>query len=467
MTLVVKILKRVLGAAFTLFAISVAVFLLASLTPGDQVETMLEVDGDKGGRTMTFEQRREQYQRTAEELDQYGPAFYFSIMPSHWPDTLWKIIPKQERVAARELLIRSGNWSEVQAYRQALASIVGSAGTDVTSLSGNAQFLLVSSSVRRSDFYWNEIRNEQLSDPALLKEVDNAFAIWKKLKADRPSIIPIPRFVWYGARCRYHKWISSLVKGDFGRSIVDGRTADKKVREAIQWTLRINITTILLAFGISIPLGLAMAKRNESRFDRWMSQTLFIFYAIPSFWLGTLLIVFLTTPEYASWLDLFPAGGVGDYYFTSGWKKSGIIAISLVLPVLSLLLGSLAYISRQMRDSVIRESRKDYVRMARAKGLSEKEIYRKHILRNSLFPMITLAGAALPASVSGSVIIEVLFGIPGMGRLMYSSILSQDWSVVYVMVLVAAFLTIVGYLLSDIVYQIADPRLSTTQKPVR
>ena len=172
-----------------------------------------------------------------------------------------------------------------------------------------------------------------------------------------------------------------------------------------------------------------------------------------------MLIVFFTTPEYSRWLDIFPAGGIGNYHFETGAKKLAIMVGSLILPVISLLLGALAYVTRQMRDSVVRESEKPYVRMARAKGLSEKEIYRSQILRNALFPMITLVGSAIPASVSGSVVIEVLFGIPGMGRLMYSSILSQDWQVVYVMVLIAALLTVIGYLISDILYRLVDPRV--------
>jgi peptide/nickel transport system permease protein len=113
---------------------------------------------------------------------------------------------------------------------------------------------------------------------------------------------------------------------------------------------------------------------------------------------------------------------------------------------------------------VINESRKDYVRMARAKGLSERQVYRKHIFRNALFPIFTLVGAAIPASVSGSVIIEVLFSIPGMGRLLYESVLSQDWMVVFAMVLLAAVLTVVGYLISDILYRLTDPQLRMQRK---
>jgi len=190
-----------------------------------------------------------------------------------------------------------------------------------------------------------------------------------------------------------------------------------------------------------------------------VSSALFVFFAIPSFWLATLLIVFFTTPEYAVWMDIFPSGGLGGYHYASGMPKVGIAVGALFLPVLCLLLGALAYLTRQMRGNVVRESSKDYVRMARAKGLRDKTIYRRHILRNALFPILTLVGASIPASISGSVIIEVIFGIPGMGQLLYQSILAQDWSIVFTMVVLASMLTVIGYIVSDVLYRLFDPKL--------
>ncbi|MDX1410254.1 MAG: ABC transporter permease, partial [Saprospiraceae bacterium] len=151
--------------------------------------------------------------------------------------------------------------------------------------------------------------------------------------------------------------------------------------------------------------------------------------------------------------------GIGSYRYLSGLDRLGSLVAHLFLPVLCLLLAALAYLTRQMRGAMLSEMGKDYIRMARVKGLSDRAVYWKHAFRNALFPMITLVGAAIPASISGSVIIEVIFNIPGMGRLLYDGILRQDWPVVFTIVLLSALLTVIGYLVSDLLYRIVDPRV--------
>lgn len=450
MTAFAIVLKRVTAALFTLLAVSIAVFVLSLLTPGDPVESMLAVESDMGGKNMTYDRWSAEYKLTAESIGRAGAPFYFSISQRYWPDTLHRIHIKQERQNAKALLKMCGDWSLVEAYMDGLRDMAIS--PDIL-VANDARYLLLTRDADRAAYLWNSIQSHT-------KEYDLLNSAWHSIQyGHTPAISVFPKLTWYGLENQYHIWLTNILKGDFGVSIVDGRPVSNKIGDAVAWTLRINIVAILLAFGIAIPLGLSMARKRGSRYDLVAGNTLFIFFAIPSFWLGTLLIVFFTTPEYSRWLDIFPAGGIGNYHFETGGKKLAIMVGSLILPVISLLLGALAYVTRQMRDSVVRESEKPYVRMARAKGLSEKEIYRSQILRNALFPMITLVGSAIPASVSGSVVIEVLFGIPGMGRLMYSSILSQDWQVVYVMVLIAALLTVIGYLISDILYRLVDPRV--------
>jgi peptide/nickel transport system permease protein len=188
---------------------------------------------------------------------------------------------------------------------------------------------------------------------------------------------------------------------------------------------------------------------------------------MPSFWLAMLCIVFLTTAEYGSWLDLFPTSGVGMITDDmSWWSRTAVRSDHLTVPVICILVGSLAYLTRQMRGSMLRELRQDYIKLARAKGLSERRVLWHHAFRNALFPMITMIGSAFPAAVSGSIILEVIFSIPGMGRLLYQSILSKVWPVVYAMVLLAATLTVIGYLIADLLYKRADPRIVLqTRKP--
>jgi peptide/nickel transport system permease protein len=467
------LLNRLLIALPVLFVVSIVAFFLALSAPGDIVEDLIATEHEMASIDGNYVRWHREYERVVNRIGRDKPLFYFAVLPSSMPDTLHRIIIKSERETAETLARRTGNWPAVDHYMASLRHIVtgyDNARFDTVpgarSVCNDLRFLLITIDPGRSSFLWQSIDEQlPLADSQMSAAVTEAEEAYKAVLAGRHSATSlIPKIVWHGRDNQYHHWISDILTGDFGVSIIDGRPVAHKIKEAARWTLRINLTAIFLAFAISIPLGLATARRAGSRFDKYINYTLFTFFAVPSFWLATLLIVFFTTPEYADWLDLFPTGGIGNYHYESGFRRIGILIASLFLPVLSLTLGALAYLTRQMRGSVIKESRKDYVRMARAKGLTEREVYRKHIFRNALFPILTLVGAAIPASVSGSVIIEVLFSIPGMGRLLYESVLSQDWMVVFAMVLLASVLTVVGYLISDLLYRLTDPRLRTQRK---
>jgi peptide/nickel transport system permease protein len=458
--------------------VSLLTFFMSTLAPGDLVEAHVALDSGGGAfRHRPYDVRAAEYLRAAQRLGQELPHFYISIQPNVLPDTLHHIVHKQERRLARELTLMYGNWPLVQDYRRqilACLDVLGSLQNAelvdwAPAMANEAEFLLISSDTGRIEYLLGTL-NGGIPDEApeaqvSVARVDNAYQTLREGKTDFVDILPAIH--WHGIRNQYHKWITGIFKGDFGRSLIDGRPVRTKIREAIRWTLRINIIAILLAFGIAIPLGVTTAK-NAGRFsDKWISSILFAFYAMPSFWLAMLCIVFLTTAEYGSWLDLFPTGGVGMVTeHMSWWERTAIRADHLMLPVLCILVGSLAYLTRQMRGSMLRELRQDYIRLARAKGLSERRVLWKHAFRNALFPMITMIGSAFPAAISGSVILEVIFSIPGMGRLLYQSILSKDWPVVYAMVLLAAGLTVIGYLVADLLYKRADPRVVLqTEKP--
>ena len=458
------LLKRLLISLPVLLVVSIVAFFLTVSAPGDPVEDLMSAERELASGNVTYSDWIREYDRVSRRYGRNVPVFYVTVAPGGWPDTLYRITYKAERTCARYLLRRYGDWEGIDLYMGQLRQMASfEAGSDrfATAIVNDARYLLISTDDSRIDHLWSEIslRKDSVGGE-LVAITDRALATWDNLRRSQPGLAArFPSIHWYGSLNQYHIWMRNLLSGDFGISVIDGRSVSAKIREAIGWTLRINLTAILLAFAISIPLGLATGRMAGSVFDRTISGTLFILFAIPSFWLGTMLIVFFTTPEYGEWLDLFPIGGIGDYHYATGLRRFQIIVSSLFLPVLCLLLGALAYLTRQMRRSVISEAGKNYVRMARAKGLSDREVYRKHIFRNALFPIITLIGAAVPASISGSVIIEVLFNIPGMGRLLYESILGHDWMVVYAMVLIAAFFTIIGFLISDVLYRVVDPRL--------
>ena len=243
---------------------------------------------------------------------------------------------------------------------------------------------------------------------------------------------------------------------DFGKSFVDGRPVIKKIMERMPVTILINFLAIVVILSLAIPIGIKSAVKRGSFFDR--STTLFVFtgFAIPSFWLALILMSFFGVR-----LGWFPVSGITSLNFEnfSIFRKILDVAHHLVLPVLVASIGGLAGFSRYMRQSMINVMDEDYIRTARAKGLPEKSVIYKHGLRNALLPIITILGLSIPGLISGSVIFESIFNIPGMGRLMVESVFARDYNTIMAGLVIAAFLTLIGNLLADISYFHIDPRI--------
>ena len=208
-------------------------------------------------------------------------------------------------------------------------------------------------------------------------------------------------------------------------------------------------------------MGVVAAAKKNSVFDKTSTLITFLLFSLPSFWIATILVVFFTTPEYGSWTNIFPSIGLGkNYGVQSGWANFWDVAAHLILPVFCLTYAALAFISRQVRGGMLDVLQKDFIRTAKAKGVAPKKVIWKHAFRNSLFPIITLFAAVFPATLAGSVVIEVIFNIPGMGRLAFDAIYAEDWPIVFSVLMLAAILTIIGNLVADMLYAAADPRVT-------
>ena len=256
-----------------------------------------------------------------------------------------------------------------------------------------------------------------------------------------------------------------LLRLDFGYSILDGRPVLTKIKDALPWTLLINFITFLFIYLIGIPMGVKLAVEKGKIFDSAVSTINFVLYSLPTFWIATLAIIFLTNDHYAPFLDIFPSHGIGktgpDYSF---FAKITDRIHHISLPIICILLGAFAYLSKQMRGAMLNVLRQDYIRTAFAKGLNPNQVYWKHAFRNSLIPIITMFAGFLPAMISGSVIIEYIFTIPGMGQVSYLAVTARDYPVLFTILMTSAVLTMFGNLLADILYGVADPRISFTKK---
>jgi peptide/nickel transport system permease protein len=264
----------------------------------------------------------------------------------------------------------------------------------------------------------------------------------------------------YGADQPFYKqyatWLTKFVTLDFGEAFADGRKVKDKILERLPITLTINLLSLGMVLLIAIPIGIMSATRQYSLLDRFTTIFVFIGFSTPSFWLA-LLLIYLFGVQWG----VLPISGIQslDVSGLSNWDRLMDKSWHLIMPVFVLSFGGLAGFSRYVRNNMLEVMRQDYIRTARAKGLSENVVIYKHALRNALMPVITILGLSLPGIIGGSVIIEQVFGIPGMGQLMFQSVLSRDYNLVMGILVPAAFLTLLGNFLADIGYAFTDPRV--------
>ncbi len=267
-------------------------------------------------------------------------------------------------------------------------------------------------------------------------------------------------FTWLGQNTiQYKIWMMNLLRLNFGTSFKDHRPVITKIKEALPITLTLNILEALIVYFISIPLGVLSAVKRESFWDKMIMVVLFILYSLPSFWIATLLLMYFSSGDHLDWFPLvgIMSEGAGSYPFL---MKLGNIAWHLILPVTVMVYGGFAFLTRFSRSTMLEVIKQDYVRTALAKGLSRRKVIWHHAFRNQLIPLITLIGTLLPALMGGSVIVEQIFSIPGMGKLAFESVLARDYPTIMAISVISAGLTLISLLLSDIAYVWADPRIS-------
>jgi len=241
---------------------------------------------------------------------------------------------------------------------------------------------------------------------------------------------------------RYILYLKNLAEGDMGRSIRENRDVSKEISDVWPATLKLTIAAMIIALLIGMALGIISAVKPNSYFDG-LNRIFSLFgLSMPVFWTGLVMIVI-----FSFWLRLFPIGGTGSFRH-------------LILPAITLSLPSIAMISRMTRSSLLEVLREDYVRTARAKGLSEKKVILKHALKNAFIPIITLSGLQTGQLMGGAILTETVFAWPGLGRLMVRAIFARDYILLQGAVLVFALAFVVINLIVDVSYSFIDPRVS-------
>ncbi|MFQ6118853.1 MAG: ABC transporter permease, partial [Methanosarcinales archaeon] len=253
---------------------------------------------------------------------------------------------------------------------------------------------------------------------------------------------------------QYFKWLWRIMHGDFGISIglIPGMPVSNLIMRRILPTLELTVSAMILSLIVAIPVGVISAVKQYSFFDHVATVGAFIGISTPNFWLALMLILVFSVE--LGWL---PSSGMIDPRIVNPTIFDYLK--HLIIPAFVLGTAGMAGLTRYVRASMLEVLREDYIRTARAKGLSERVVIYKHALKNALLPLITILGMSIPGFLSGAVLTETVCGWPGMGRLAVNAVFSRDYPVMMALVLIFGILVIIGNLIADIIYAYVDPRI--------
>ena len=495
------VIKRILTFIPMIIAISLIAFIISINAPGDPVERLTKSAGSEGTADEQSGASKKEKQEIRKKLGLDLPIFYLNISNLSVSDTLYKIQDRSHKDNLKKLGHNCGNWNIVSEYYKSILTFekkskkliaeeillqmypeidsnqnrknllndinetINQIGFEVGSLCETSEYNLIDLKLDKiqsfidSNSYLTHLKTDFDKTKKLRGNLITEATKWKTF---------IPTILWYGTKNQYHLWLfgngndrKGVIRGDFGISYIDSQPISSKIWDKIGISFGLSIISILLAYIVSIPIGIYSAYKKDSKTDRITSLVLFILYSMPSFFVGTVLLLQFANPDNLSW---FPVSGIQDpTLFDSEWgffKKLSHRMPYLILPIITYTYGSFAFLSRIMRIGMIDIVSQDYIRTARAKGLGEKKVILKHALRNSLLPIITVFAAIFPMAIGGSIIIEMIFSIPGMGLEIFTSILNKDYPMIVTVFTLSGFLTMLGYLIADILYAVVDPRIS-------
>ena len=485
-------LKRILTFIPMLIAISLLSFVISINAPGDPVERLSKAAGSEGSAEQQSGASKKIKQELRKKLGLDLPIFYLSVTDLSSSDTLYKVQDKYHKANLEALTHQSGNWEAVSSYYTSLLALQkahqkvnakaivandSSLSLNTVNEAANQFGFEIGSLLETSDKNIVALKfekmNSLLADNAFLANLEVPLLDVTKTRENLSTTATkwktyIPAINWYGGKNQYHLWLvgngkdrKGLLRGDFGISYIDSQPIQSKIWQKVGISFSLSLISIFLAYLISIPIGIFSAYKKDSVADKGMSLVLFVLYSMPSFFVATLLLLQFANPDNLSW---FPVSGIQDPTIFdpnwSLWMKLKHRMPFLILPIITYTYGSFAFLSRIMRVGMIDIVSQDYIRTARAKGLGEGKVILKHALRNSLLPVITVFASIFPMAIGGSIIIEVIFSIPGMGVEVYNAILNYDYPMIITVFTLSGFLTMVGYLVADLLYAVVDPRIS-------
>lgn len=473
------ILKRLLFLVPTLLLLVVAGFILIESAPQNPELLNMEIETNPLSNPAQQEAQKRQL-RSKYGLDL--PVFYFRITHLADIDTLNRIASDSDRQLIQQLLIRNGNSNAVMHYYQSLKEWITYSRTHIQNNADSVQMefyreiLAIAYGLLNT---WNtdaikaQVKRAESNydfmpiDPKMKEHFSVYKSAFESLNEHaQPWKTWIPSLRFY-TKNRFHQWLfgngserKGIIRGDFGVSWYNQRPVLPYLLPKLFWSVLLTFLSVLMAYVAAIPIGLLAARNVNRLFDRVLQAVILILFSIPSFLAAILLLRTFSNPDVFQW---FPTGGVaptGGFQSSLNFLQQIIQTIPyLVLPVIAYTYGSFVFLTRLTREQLVQEQSKPYAITARSKGITQPLIFRRHLLRNSLLPLITVFSQVFPASVAGSVVIESIFTIPGMGQETLLAVFQMNYPVLAAILVISGLFTIIGYLISDILYVLADPRI--------
>lgn len=457
--MLLHLLKRLLLAIPILWLLGTAVFLLSRTLPGSFGEERF-LNPEAGFYSKSSQSSREAaWEQLQQKTGQHLPLFYFSISSAALPDTLQNVQPSARREQLQQLAIRYGNWPAVAAFDLQVEKLVKALEIyPAKGASKSLQELRYRTNISDLQKAINKLSKSDTS-PAVAPLAVAVSERIEVLNINQSSYTYlVPRITWNGTTNQYHHWLVGILTGDFSTSYRTSQPVLEMILEGIGNTFWLLLCSMVVTLLLALELSILMAKKKLQWLRRLLLPALFAIDSIPMLVLAILLLVLLANPDF---IQLFPVYGMGYYQPTnlSFWQNLSMRLQFMALPLIALVLVNLPYITNQIYTSLQASLQADYTRTARAKGLPEHLVIRRHALCNALLPIITIVSDFIPALVSGSVLIETIYAIPGVGRLLVESVMARDYPVLVAIILVVLLVRMVAYALADAAYFWADPRM--------
>jgi len=455
------VLRRVVLIIPTLLIIAVLSFFLQSLTPGDVVADRLTIEGTSIYNSKdSYDQA---YKRLENQMGLDRPKFYFGVLPSYFPDTLYRVFPKQKRISSTTILRQVKNWKQVEEFYKALSLARSTLENSETTSSGLLSVINkievekdLSSVLSRKGEMLSEIEKAEIHNSAEIHILMSLVSSLDELKTENSFSWPTLR--WFGSQNQFHYWLTHLFSKK-NTSVVDGAPVGTKISRALSWTVSLGLISLILIGILALVIAYLQVYYAGGWLDKVLSGLWYFLLAMPTFWFATLMVVFFTTPEYGSWTDVFPSIGIKPAFIEKSFISELLDnSAQLILPIFCITILSLAYLVIQTKSDLTRVLSEPYMKASRSRGLSFAMNLKQHALPNALLTYITILSGAIPSIFTGSVIIEVIFNIPGVGRLLLYSVQQQDWPVVFSIVIVISLVTVMSYILGDIILMWLYPK---------